>query len=29
MSLQSYYDAKVAREKMAEKIASIRPLVAA
>ena len=29
INLQSHYDAKVAREKMAEKIAAIQPLVAA
>jgi antitoxin HigA-1 len=27
MNLQSLYDAKLAREKMAEKVAAIRPLV--
>ena len=29
MNLQSYYEAKLAREKMAGKIGTIRPLVAA
>jgi addiction module HigA family antidote len=29
MNLQSYYDAKIAREKMKDRVAAIKPLVAA